>query len=273
MSCTNIAMQTLIGCLAVATASVRADERAPLPVDLSTLTETDQRLANTMATIVREAIPREYARKKDWGHTKRITTGVTTDGPFYKLKLHRRKKQVPHGTWKQYRVRLIEPDDQLRVRVEDLRSLDGGGLGLRLVVEAQLDGWAQMRHYNRGVHLLTLTAEGTSWLRLAVDCEVRMQMTAKGLAVDPTVTSAKLDLKDFELARLGEIEGKLAHELGDGMKHLMEDQLEGARLAAKLNRAIDKKRERLVLGVSSWSLGAIEKPESAQQPKAGDDER
>lgn len=215
---------------------------------------TDQLLADTLATIVREAIPRDYARDKDWGHTKRITTGVTTDEPLYKFKLHRRKKHVPHGTWKRYRVQLVDPDEQLKVTVANLHSLEGGGVGLRLILTADLDGWAQMRHYNRGVHLLTLTAEGTSQLRLVIDCQVRMKMTDQGMAVDPQVTAAKLDLQDFDLQRLGEIEGKLAHELGKGMRGLLEDQLEGPALMAKLNRAIDKKRDRLVVGFSRWPL-------------------
>jgi hypothetical protein len=251
-----LATRTLIGCLAVAAAVARADQPPAATADTSSVSATDQLLAETLATIVRESIPLEYARKKGWGHTKRITIGVTTDEPLYKFKLHRRKKDVPHGTWKQYRVKLIEPDEQLRVYVENLHSLEAAGVGMRLIVQAELDGWAQMRHYNRGVHLLTLTAEGSSRLRLAVDCEVRMRMSEKGMVVAPVVTAARLDLNDFELDRLGEIEGKLAHELGKGMKSLVEDQLDGPQLTAKLNRAIHKKRDRLVLGLGSWSWGA-----------------
>jgi len=212
----------------------------------------EQLLADSLASIVREAVPREYEKKKNWGHTKRITTGVTSDGPLYKMKLHRRKKHVNHGTWKHYRVWFTPTDEKspqknLRVTVENLHSLEAGGVGLRLVVDAKLEGWAQMRHYNRGIHVITLTAEGVSELRITLDCEVRMKMTAKGMAIDPQVTKATLDLRDFDLTRLGEVEGKLAHELGRGMRSMVEDQLDSPRLTAKLNRAIDKKRDRLVL--------------------------
>ena len=94
------------------------------------MSSADLLLANSLASIVREAIPREYDKQKNWGHTKRITTGVTADGPIYKLKLHRRKKYVNHGTWKHYRVWLPKPEEtaqdkkqeipeeQLRVTVE-----------------------------------------------------------------------------------------------------------------------------------------------------------
>lgn len=237
-------------CLALlaATAALAAHaESPPQTAQPRAVSATDKQLADTLAAIIREAIPLEYAREKDWGQTKRITTGITTDEPIYKLKLHRRKKEVAHGTWKKYRVKFVDPDKKLRVSVQDLHSLEGGGIGLRLVLNAELDGWAQMRHYNRGVHLLTLTAEGSSQLTVAVNCEVRVKMTEKGLAVEPQVTGTQLDLKEFELRRLGELEGDLAKELGDGLMYLMQDQLEDKPLTAKLNRAIDKKRDRFVV--------------------------
>lgn len=233
-----------------------SDSVAPV-AEVAQVTSAEQLLAESLASIVREAVPRKYEKKKNWGHTKRITTGVTSDGPLYKMKLHRRKKHVNHGTWKHYRVWFTPnqektaqeklPQKNLRVAVENLHSLEAGGVGLRLVVDAKLEGWAQMRHYNRGIHVITLTAEGISQLRLTLDCEVRLKMTADGMAIDPEVTKATLDLRDFELTRFGEVEGKLARELGHGMRSLVEDQLDSPRLTAKLNRAIDKKRDRLVI--------------------------
>lgn len=241
--------------------SAESQQAPPAPVAPPTsapVSAADQLLADNLASIVRDAIPREYARKKEWGKTKRITVGVTTDDPIYQLKLHRRKKDVPHGTWKQYRVTLNEPDKRLHVAVTNLHPLEGGGVGMRLLVDADLAGWAQVRNYNRGVHLLTLTAEGTSQLHLTVDCEVRMAMTTKGMALDPKVTAAHLDLRDFELQRFGEIEGALAQELGDGLKHLVQDELDSPALTAKLNHAIDKKRDRLVVSAAdlmpSWGF-------------------
>ncbi|QDU59020.1 hypothetical protein [Aeoliella mucimassa] len=211
------------------------------------ISASDRMLANSLAAIVREAIPREYEKKKDWGSTKHITTGITTDEPLYKLKLHRKKTEVSHGTWKQYRVKFIDPDEQLSVSVENLHSLESAGLGLRLLVEAKLEGWAQMRRYERGIHIITLTAEGDSRLKLAIDCEVRMRATPQGMAIDPKVTNAQLELQRFNLTRFGELHGKLAEEFGDGLEYLLKDQLENKKLTAKLNRAIDKKRDRLVL--------------------------
>ncbi|MCO6046030.1 hypothetical protein NG895_19190 [Aeoliella sp. ICT_H6.2] len=250
---------TLSVALAGWTSACHAQQETAAPVtppQAPEVTATQKMLADTLASVVRDAIPHQYARKKEWGQTKRITVGVTTDEPIYKLKLHRRKKAVSHGTWKQYRIKFVDPQQKLHIAVENLHSLAGGGVGLRLVMDAELDGWAQMRHYNRGIHLLTLTAEGRSRLRLVVDCEVRVAMGPKGMAIDPRVTASRLDIHDFQLQRFGELEGKLAEELGDGLKHVMRDQLDGPKLTAKLNRAIDKKRDRFVVSAAdllpSW---------------------
>ena len=246
-------------CLTVLWGDVaRADEAArPLqrpgnpahaspPVNAST----PEDLALALSDVLYDAIPRRYEKKKDWGKQKRITTGLRTDGAWYKFKIHRRKKEVDHGTWKQYRVWMVDPEKNLAVRIEDLRSLDAGRLAFTLQFAAHLEGWAQMRKYNRGVHLITLTAEGNTRLRLAVDCEVALGLSSSGaiggVQVAPKVTTAHLDLDDFELTRISKAHGPVVRQLGHGLRLLIEEELDGPELVAKLNRAIEKKRDRLV---------------------------
>ncbi len=236
-------LRTVVLPLALLAGSASAREQAPVA---SAPVFSEEWLARALADIVRDAIPRTYEKRKDWGATKNITLGVQAK-PLLKLRVHRWKKVVSHGTWKRYRVEFVAPEEKLRVDVENLRSLEAGGAGLTLVVEAELKGWAQMRHYNRGVHLLTISSEGRSRLRLEIDCEVHLRLTEKGVQIDPQVTDARLELRDFDLTRFGEVRGELAHGLGKGMKHLMEDHLESQKLTAKLNHAIDKKRDRLTL--------------------------
>ncbi len=201
-------------------------------------------LADTLATLVREVIPRDYEKSEDWGKTKRITTGVKV----HSWDFSRRKKEVPHGNWKKYRVELIDPDQRLAVAVRNLRPLEeGAGAAMTLDLATPLRGWAQTRSYNRGLHLLTLTAEADLEVAISIDCEVRAKMTPKGFALDPKVTQSRLELKKFDMHRLGELGHDLAEPLGKGIKSLVEDELDGPSLTAKLNRAIDKKRDRLVL--------------------------
>jgi hypothetical protein len=45
---------------------------------------------------------------------------------------------------------------------------------------------------------------------------------------------------------VSDVSGPIVRELGDGIKSLIEDELNGPKLTAKLNRSIEKRRDRLV---------------------------
>jgi hypothetical protein len=55
-----------------------------------------------------------------------------------------------------------------------------------------------------------------------------------------------MSLDEFQLTRVSNVSGPVVRELGDGIKGLIEDELNGPKLAAKLNRSIEKRRDRLV---------------------------
>lgn len=144
---------------------------------------------------------------------------------------------------------MIHPEENLQVQIENLRSLGPGRIGLTVSVSAKVHGWAGVKVYHHGLHVISLTSEGDTRFNLSMDCEVGLRFEPAsvflGFIIDPVVTNAKLTLEDFHLERVGELHGPLMDELGDGLRHLMEDELEPAKLTQKLNRAIDKKRDRL----------------------------
>jgi hypothetical protein len=228
----------------VAAASAQSAS-APAAKSADSNASTYEPLAQALAEIVRGAVPREYERDEDWGRQKRITTGIRIN----KLEFSRRKKEVNHGIWKRYRVELVNPSEELQVRVENLRSLDSGKAALTLVLDGKFKGWGQARVYNRGVHFITLTTEGVTSLTIRTDFELSVSATPAdwfaGIRLSPVATDVRVNVRDFDLTRFGELEGKLAHELGHGLKRILENELEGPKLVAKINRAIDKKRDRL----------------------------
>src|SRR5262245_30471188 len=81
-----------------------------------------EEISQIAASLIAEAIPRQYERSQDWGRTKSITTGLRSSGNFFDFDIHRRKIQVNHGVWKKYRVVLVEPEKNLLVRIDNLRS-------------------------------------------------------------------------------------------------------------------------------------------------------
>lgn len=241
-------------------------------------------LAENFSTLLRQAIPEVYDKQKDWGTTKRITTGLRTEGKGFKTKLRRRKKEVNHGTWKHYRIKLIEPEENLRVGITNLRSLEAGRIGFTLHVAASLDAWARAKVYNYGVHLIALEIVGDLRVAMQLDCELGFAASKikekPGFALDPRITDSRLQLVEFNLQRVSNAKGPLVRELGDALKKHVESELTGAKLTNKLNRAIDKKRDRLVIETGnlwerSWwpSLESKETQQSASPAasKLGDE--
>ena len=226
-------------------------------------------MAQVFASLVEQAIPREYEKRKDWGNTKNLTVGIRTDG----LRIHRRKKPVKHGVWKHYRVRLVEPQENLLVRMDHLRALDGGRVACTLVISAELDCWLRTKVYQDGIHLIALEVVGDTRMQLSLDCEVAARIQAvegsPRIVIDPQVTNSSLKLSELHLQRISNADGPLVSELGGELKDLIEDKLHGPKLTAKLNRAIDKKRDRLTLDWSEllnsswWPLARLPDIEAA----------
>jgi hypothetical protein len=204
------------------------------------------------ARLISDAIPREYERSKDWGRTKRITTGIRSSGNFFDFDIHRRKTEVNHGVWKKYRITLVEPEKNLQVEITNLRRIEANRFGLTLTVNAKLHGWARAKVYDRGIHIIALEADADTTAHLTLDAEFSVETVPTsaylpGVAVRPVVTDARLKLKQFRLNRISDLRGSLAKELGDGLRHVLDDELSGPKLVAKLNRSIEKRRERLQL--------------------------
>lgn len=211
-------------------------------------------LAHAFASIIEASIPREYEKRKDWGRTKDITVGLRNDG----WKIHRRKKAVKHGVWKHYKVRLVEPEQQFDVQVQSLR-MESGKLCFTLALQAKLDLWSRLKVYQYGVHMVALEIVGDAAINLAIDCQLEMHwQTAAGqvgVALDPQVTDSRLVITDFHLQRISNAHGPLVRELGEEIPDLIHDQLHGARLTQKLNRAVDKKRDRLEISIEELIVG------------------
>jgi hypothetical protein len=217
-------------------------------------------IAQAVAQLIADAIPREYERKKDWGRQKEITTGVRSYGNFFKFDVHRTKTAVNHGVWKHYRATMIDPEQNLQVRIDGLRSVGAGRIAFTLFVTTKLHGWGRAKVYDRGIHLIALEAESDAKVSLWLDCEIALEAAPAsfltGIAVRPQVTKARMKLDEFQLRRVSDVGGPIVREVGDGVRHLIEDELNGPKLADKLNRSIEKRRDRLVftpdmlLGVS-----------------------
>jgi hypothetical protein len=210
-------------------------------------------VSQVAARIIAAEIPREIEKKKDWGKTKEITTGLHSNGNFFKFDIHRETSEVNHGIWKQYKLTLIDPDKNLDVQIQNLRTLENGHIALTLNVAAKVHGWAQTTVYDRGIHIVGLEAEGDTGVRLSLDAEVGINplksssFLPTGYALDPVVTDAHIQLEDFKLTRISDLRGPLAKEIGVVLREAVEKELQGPKLTAKINESIAKHHDRLQL--------------------------
>jgi hypothetical protein len=253
--------------LAVAAAIVKA-MAGP---SLATLTGiTPEMVAQLVSPLIAEAMPREFEGKKDWGKTKTVTTGLHSDGNFFRFDIHRQRSEVNDGVWKKYRVTLIEPDKNLEVRIDNLRTLESGKYALTLFVAAKVHGWARAVVYEHGVHVISLDAEGDTAIKLWVDAEVGVETVQSstfipGVELRPVVTDARLKFDDFKLTRISDVRGAVAKELGELLRKELQKQLSGPKLVDRLNHSLQKHPERLRLS-PDMLLGKASPKKKASSP-------
>ena len=203
--------------------------------------------------IIAAEIPREFERKKDWGKTKAVTTGLHSNGNFFKFDIHRETSDVNHGVWKQYKLTLIDPDKNLDVQIENLRTLDSGRIALTLNIAAKVHGWAQTVVYDRGIHVIGLEAEGDTGVRLSLDADIGVNsvksefVPCRGYAIDPTVTDARIEFDDFQ-AHTNQRPAR--HARPRDRRHPARCRRGGTQRPeadGKINESINKHRDRLQL--------------------------
>src|SRR5215212_6622833 len=253
--------------LVVTAAIVRASAG---PVLSSFTGITPEMVAQLVAPLIAEAVPREFEGKKDWGKTKNVTTGLRSEGNFFRFDIHSKKSEVNDGIWKKYRVTLIDPDKNLEIRIDNLHRLESGKYALTLFVAAKVHGWARAIVYEHGVHVISLQAEGDTAIRIWVDAEVGVETVESatfipGLELRPVVTDARLKFDDFKLTRISDVRGAVAKELGDLLRKELQKKLSGPKLVDRFNHALQKHPERLRLS-PDMLLGKSSPKKKASSP-------
>lgn len=81
------------------------------------------------------------------------------------------------------------------------------------------------------------------------------------VTLQPTITDADLQLVDFELHRLSQINGSVAEELGDGLHKILQKEIDDRRgkIVEKANRAIAKNEDDLRLSLQDVASSGWEK--------------
>jgi hypothetical protein len=242
-------------CLSVARADEPGPETASAPgaalePQVASL-ESSEGFQNLITSLVRGNIPHEFEEHDGWGETRERWDGVKIWWEGLQLKTKRRKKEVKHGTWKRYQVRLVDPEQRFQIRLEDVRTGADSRPEFTVRVDARLAAFARLAQWEYGVQLIALSANAQADIRFRATCSLGSRLDPSrfppDLLLEPEVTDADLELVDFRLQRVSQLNGSLAHELGKALHDVIEDRIdkEDRRLPEKINRQIDKNRDRL----------------------------
>jgi len=223
----------------------------------TTVREADGGLSECVTQLLKTYLPPEYEKKKNWNQTTEVFDGLHVHLDGLQVKTKRKTKAVNHGTWTMYRVRLTEPD-QFALRIDNIRTLEDGRAGFDLEVYAPLAIFSRLSEWQRGVQLISLSADCDARVRLRATCALRMKLVAAkdsvipDVALEPEVISAQFWLEEFRLHRVSQLHGPLVKHLGSEAREIIEDELadRNTEIVAKINRQIEKKQDQLRLPLS-----------------------
>lgn len=239
---------------------------APLPLSEAPANEATEGFTPSaefqewITDLVREHLPHEYEKKQNWGHTRRTFDGVSIQLKNGQLKTHRKYREANDGTWRMYRVKLVDPTEQFEVRVANIRERDDGHVQMEITAVARLDVFGRQAQWERGVQLFSVSAEADARVRLwaAVDVATRLDPTRfpPDVFLSPEVTAAKVEILDFKLRRISDLSGPLVRSLSHSVREALEEKLaeDNAKLVARLNKSIDKQEQKQKLKISAADL-------------------
>lgn len=206
--------------------------------------------------LVREQLPATYEKKKNWGNTKKVFAGWHVEADGLKVETRRRWKDVNDGTWTSYRVTPVEPDKHFAVRVENIEQLSGNKVRVQLSAVSKVKLFGRLSQWERGVQLLSTSAEADAKVLLQATVEIALQLNPTkfppDVALVPTVTAADAKIAEFELQRVGKFEGAVVKSLSDETREVLEEEIAERRpkLVSSLNKQIAKQQDKLQFSLS-----------------------
>ncbi|TWU03592.1 hypothetical protein [Neorhodopirellula pilleata] len=239
-----------------------------------------QWLANQMI----RHIPPTITGDDDWGNTKEVWAGVRVRRDGWKLKTNRRKKELRHGRWVQYRINLphlakptmanetIDESVEIRSVTPDLHRWR-----IEAAARTPADFSVRVERWNLGFQLYSIEISGKMTLSLTTILTLAVQPdwseVPPAMQLNADIEQAALKIERFEVERISKIGGDVAEEIGDLAEHTIGKvwmRKENERLASRLNHAISKNHDDLRWSMSDWitglTLGADGTP---MEPNAG----
>jgi hypothetical protein len=239
-----------VGALCCPTSTVADNSMRPGP----TIAVNDQ-LQAIITDIARLVVPHDYEGDRHWGKTKKVVRGLYIRRDGWQIKTHRTRKAVNHGTWTRYRIDLIDPEQKFEVHLDNVRRLPDQRLAFDVTCRARLQVFGRLSQWQRGIQLISLSADLTTDVKLTLNMEVAVKVDLTCLppdvAIEPVVRHADLAISNFRVERISRLNGPLVKRLSSSVRELLEDEIDRRRddLPAKINRQLEKNKDHLRLSL------------------------
>ncbi len=193
--------------------------------------------------------PKTFELDEGWGTTIPIPEKLSLPRLRTRVRVGDRE-ELPHGSWRKVRARLMDPERDLTVRVRGLTKKGDDPYRLSLEVDVALGGELELQRWQKGLLLLNPIGQADVVVTLAMEWDVAVKLDPKAplskVKLEPQIVDLKLALKGFTLnevalRRLGPIlQGEAAREAGELLRGVVVDLLRAQepRLKEQLNQAI-----------------------------------
>ena len=214
---------------------------------------------NMMQSIVRDNVPSKYVQEKDWGKTSKRWDGLKVQRRGLKLSTKRRWKEVNHGTWKRYEISQMDPEQHLRLRIENVHDAGDGKIGFEVALAAKLHVHGRQSKWTKGVQIYSVSADAHANVQLRIQSQLGVKLDVTKFPPDvivaPTVTDATATVTDFRLKSISKLDGLITKQLSSSIHKLLVDKLaeDRSKLAQKMNKQIAKHEDKMRLSLSDFA--------------------
>jgi len=225
-----------------------------------------QQVLQWAADWVRQTLPESYHGDKDWGHQTRVYAGIKFTKHDGVLSTKRRWKELSHGRWVRYDIHLRDPSapDRLNIRILHAKVSEDRRIHFSAQIDTHVDFTVQQERWNLGTKLFSMSIKGDASLRMIVDGDIGfafdLTRVPPDVLADPHIAATQLSLLRLKVDRISKIGGDVAEAVGDLAERIIQDEYlpsQQAKITERLNRQIDRRRDRLRFGASDWLMQTL----------------
>lgn len=216
----------------------------------------NESLDQLLTNLVLENLPHDYVDEKKWGRQSERWDGVDVKFKDGKLRTHRRKKKVNHGTWKRYTAELMNPNEEFSVRVANMRQRPDASIAFDVECSAHVKLHARQSKWVKGVQLYSISADGHARMNLAVSIRLQTHLDITkfppDLIFDPKATAADIEVEELRIDRVSKAGGEFAQQVTKGVRSVLDEKIaeKEQKIVEKINKEFREKKKSMRLSIS-----------------------